>query len=282
MSIKSLKKKVVELRVEALEVIHKAGSGHSGAATSCMEMLVALYYGQLTNDVVMHYDPTNPGSLQQDYFILSKVNAGAALYAVLADVGFFDKSELEGFRHLKGRLHSFPNMKMNGVHSTIGEPGHGLSVALGLALSLQAEKNKNRTFVLMEDRELQIGQVWESVMAAAHYKLDRLVLLLECSGVQADGGIRRVMNVDPIAEKFESFGWKAHKVHDGHDLDLLLSVLERTKTAVRRPSVIISKTVIAKGIPFAEGKSCYYGVALSDPEMKEFLDYSERAWKRIW
>ncbi len=281
MKLADFYKKIVELRVEALEAIHRAGSGHSGAAMSSMEILAALYYGALADGPVMNYDPTKPGSGSQDYFVLSKYTAAPALYAILADIGFFEKKAMESFREMGSMLQAFPHVKIPGVSATVGSVGHGLSVVVGLGLALKMQKVKNRVFTLMEDRELQTGQFWEAVMSAGNYKLDNVVGLVECSGVQADGAVRKVMNVEPLAEKFESFGWKVLKVTNGHDLDQILLALDKAVKVARRPKVILCKTVCGQGIPFAEGKPLYYGAALSDPEMKELLDFAEKEWHRL-
>lgn len=281
MQTRDLKKKAIELRVEALQAIHDAGIGHSGASASSAEILTSLYYGVLSDGPLMQFNSANPGWSEQDYFVLSKYTAAPLLYAVLADVAFFDKSELENFCKPNALLQAIPSKRVPGVHASVASPGHGLSVALGIAFALRMEKRTNRVFCLVEDRELQNGQVWEAVMAAAHHKMDNLTLVLEMSGVQTDGLIRGVMNVDPVAEKFRAFGWKAIRVQDGHDFDQLLNAFDSAVRVKRQPKVLLAKTKTSNGVPFAEGKFNYYGATLSKPEMKEFLDYSEMAWKKL-
>ena len=279
MDTKTLYKKALELKVSALKMVHEAGSGCSGAVASSMEILTALYYGQLSDGRVMNYDHRKPGWSGQDYFVLSKFIAAPALYSILCDVGFFGPVELDSYRKIDGLLQAVPTVKIPGVSASVPGVGQGLSVAVGLGLALKREREKNRVFGLFEDRELQSGQFWEAAMSAAHYKIDNLIGFLECSGFQKDGNIRSVMNVEPVVEKLESFGWRVFKVNNGHDLDELLDVLYRAIHMARKPKMIICKTTLGKGIPFAEGKSYYYDVPLSEPEMKEFLNFSERQWR---
>lgn len=279
--IAALQRKAIELRVEAIQMIHRAGAGHSGDVASVMEILTTLYYGELPDGPVMQYQVNNPGWVEQDYFILSKYTAAPGLYAVLADLKFFPKDWMESYRQLNSKLQAYPTMKVSGVNAAIGSAGEGLSVALGLALALKMERKKNRVFVLVEERELQNGQFWEAVMAAAHYQLDNIVVILELNGVQTDGAVRSVMSVDPVSDKFEAFGWKNVRVHDGHDVDKILTGLQRAVSIARRPKVVLCKTIVGKGVPFAERKHHYAGAALSKPEMVEFLDYSEQAWKAV-
>lgn len=277
MQIKDIEKKLIELRVEIIKMIRNAGSGHSGAAMSAMEILGALYYGQLSDGALMNFDVSKPGWSGQDYLVLSKYTAAPALYAILADCGFFEKSKLNDYRQINSLLQACPAVKIPGVSAAVANVGDGLSVGVGMGLGLKADKKNNRVFVLAEDRDLQSGTFWEAAMAAAHYKLDNLTLIVERSGVQMDGVMRSVMDTEPTTEKFEAFGWKVFKVTNGHNLDQLLNVFYKALSVKRRPRVILAKTVCAKGIPFAENKFSYYGSVLSDSEMSEFLKFSERS-----
>lgn len=265
--LRFLRRKSLELRIELLKATNKAAFGHTGSSLSAVDILVTLYYGKFHDRPVMQFDPQKPGWEGQDYFVLSKGHASPALYAVLADLGFFPKEELQHLFQMNSMLQGHPVKKIPGVVLNAGSLAHGFSGALGLAMSLKADRHHNRVFCLVGDGELQEGQVWEAAMSAAHYKLDNLVLIVDDNGLQIEGPTRSVMSVDPIVDKFESFGWKTLPVRDGHNFEELLSALERAIEVQRRPAVIIARTVKGKGVSFAENKSFYHGVPLSDEEM---------------
>ncbi|MFO0781167.1 MAG: transketolase [Candidatus Gracilibacteria bacterium] len=271
-----LRKKSLALRIDLLKATNKAQFGHTGSSLSAVDILVALYYGKFHDRPVMQFDPQKPGWDGQDYFVLSKGHACPALYAVLADLGFFGKEELNHLFQMNSLLQGHPVKKIPGVVLNAGSLAHGLSGALGLAMALKADRHYNRVFCLLGDGELQEGQVWEAAMAAAHYKLDNLVVIVDDNGLQIEGPTRSVMNVDPMVDKFESFGWKTVPVRDGHNFEELLSALERAIEVQRRPSVIVAKTVKGKGVSFAENKSFYHGVPLSDEEMAVALPALEQ------
>jgi transketolase len=266
-----LKKTAARLRVDILEMLHKAGSGHLGGSLSMVELLVSLYYGRLPGGPILRYDSGKPGWEGQDYFILSKGHGVPAWYAVLADRGFFDKSELDYFRQVNSMLQAYPNKKVPGICVSSGAPGFGLGAAVGLAMALKLDKLDNRVFCMAGDGELQEGRVWEALLCAAQYKLDNLVVLVDYNGLQAEGTVRAVINVDPIADKFQYFGWKTVPVNDGHDFDELLSALERAMEVTRKPTVIIAKTIKGKGVLFAENKAYYHAEVLSRQEMDEAM-----------
>lgn len=264
-----LKKTSVQLRIEVLEMLNRAQSGHLGGSLSALDMLILLYYGQLPAGPIMNFDVDKPGWDGQDYFILSKSHAAPALYAVLADIGFIDKEELKHLRQVNGMLTAHPSKKIPGVPICSGTPGHGLSAAVGLAMALKADKLPNRVFCMVGDGELHEGLVWEAAMAASHHKLDNLILLVDWNDLQMDGMIRGITGIDPIGDKFQAFGWTAIPVWDGHDFEQLLFAYERALENQRRPSVIIAKTVKGKGVVFAENKPSYHAEVLSNQEMAE-------------
>ncbi len=265
--LKFLRKKSLELRIELLKATNKAQFGHTGSSLSAVDILVTLYYGKFHDRPVMQFDPQKPGWDGQDYFVLSKGHACPALYAILADLGFFPKEEMQHLFQMNSLLQGHPVKKIPGIVLNAGSLGHGLSGALGLAMALKADRNSNRVFCLVGDGELQEGQVWEAAMAAAHYKLDNLVLIVDDNGLQIEGPTRAVMSVDPIVDKFESFGWKTVPVWGGHNFEELLSGLERAIEVQRRPAVVVAHTIKGKGVSFAENKSFYHGVPFSDEEM---------------
>ena len=266
-----LKKVAAKFRIDLVEMLHKAESGHLGGSLSALEIMVALYFGELSSGDAMKYDPAKPGWEGQDYFVLSKGHASPAWYVILANVGFFAEEELQYFRQMNSLLQPYPSRKIPGVVLPGGAPGYGFSAAVGLAITLKMEKQPNRVYVLIGDGELQQGQVWEAVLMAAQYKLDNLTLLVDWNGLQTDGPVRAVIDVEPIAEKFEAFGWKTVPVSDGHDFEALLLALERVLETQRRPSVIIARTVKGRGVPFAENRSSYHAEVLSAQELAEAL-----------
>jgi transketolase len=271
-----LNNKATQLRIECLKSIHKAGSGHTGGSMSAMDILVALYYGKLNGEPIMKFDPAKPGWEDQDYFIMSKGHAAPALYTVLADLGFFDKSELDYLRQVNAMLQGHPVVKIPGVTMTTGSLGQGFAAAHGLALALKMDRKKNKVFTMLGDGELQEGIVWEVAMSAAHFKSDNLIAFVDNNELQIDGFTRSVMEVAPIVDKFESFGWKAIKVKNGHDFEELIGAIERAMYTARKPAVIVCDTVKGKGVTFAEKKASYHGVALSKEEMAEAIPALER------
>jgi transketolase len=264
-----LKKKAAKLRIDTLQMLTSAGSGHSGGSLSIIEILTALYYGQLESGGIMKYDTEKPGWEGQDYFVLSKGHAAPALYAVLADLGFFPSDEMQHLRKVNAMLQAYPSKKIPGIAMDTGTSAHGLAGSVGLAMSLKADKQPNHVYCLIGDGELQDGLIWESAMVAAHNRLDNLTLIVDLNDLQMDGLIRGIVGVDPIADKFQTFGWKTIPVLDGHDFEELLFAFERALENQRRPSVIVAKTVKGKGVVFAEGKSFYHSEVLSEQELAE-------------
>lgn len=272
MTIGELKKKASELRVAALRAISKAGSGHTGGSMSVMDILVALYYGGgrkfygAINAVGMRAGEGKEED--KDYVILSKGHAVPAQYVILADLGYFDASELDHLRQVGAMLQGHPCVKTPGITLATGSLGQGFSAAHGLALSLRLDKRPNKVFVILGDGELQEGIVWETAMSASQFMSDNLIAIIDNNGLQIDGPCKAVMNVEPIQSKFESFGWKVIKVTNGHDFEELLSAISRARAVTRQPVCIWCNTVKGKGVPFAEGKVSYHGAALSEEELK--------------
>ncbi len=271
-----LKKKAAELRIGLLHTLHTAQSGHLGGSLSVIEILTACYYGRLGERPVMYYDPAKPGSEDQDYFVLSKGHASAALYTVLADLGFFPADELKHYRQVRSLLQAYPVKKIPGVALSTGTPGYGLAAATGLAMALKMDKKPNRVICLVGDGELQDGQLWEAVLVGSQYKLDNLTLIVDWNGLQLDGVTRSVVGIEPIADKFETFGWKTVPVTDGHNFDHLLAGIEKAYETQRRPTAVIARTIKGKGVVFAENKPFYHAEVLSDEEMEEALPALER------
>jgi len=246
-------------------MLNEAQSGHTGGSLSAVEIITALYFHQ------MKHDPQNPRWPDRDRFVLSKGHGAPALYAVLARCGYFDASALKTLRKMGSILQGHPDMDVTpGVDISTGSLGQGLSMANGMALALRLDKKPSRVYVLLGDGEIQEGQVWEAAMAAGHYRLDNLCACIDCNGLQIDGQVAQIMNIEPVADKWASFGWEVFTVN-GHDLGEITSAFAEAEKVKQKPSILIAKTVKGKGISFFEGKVKYHGVAPSNDELAEAL-----------
>ena len=253
------------IRREIVTMIHGAKSGHPGGSLSAVEILTALYFDE------MNIDPTNPKMEDRDRFVLSKGHAAPVLYATLAERGFFDKKELAGFRKFGALLQGRPDMnKVPGVDMSTGSLGQGFSAACGMAMGSKLDNAPWNVYAILGDGEIQEGIVWEATMSAAHYKLDNLIVFLDYNGLQIDGNIESVMNVNPIEGKFKSFGWNVITI-DGHDYDQIFAALDIAKDTVGKPTIIIAKTIKGKGVSFMENQASWHGSALNDAELKQAL-----------
>ncbi|MEK7085765.1 MAG: 1-deoxy-D-xylulose-5-phosphate synthase N-terminal domain-containing protein [Patescibacteria group bacterium] len=264
MLTKELEAKAAQIRLDTLNALHKGGLKYMGSCMSVVEILVSLYYGRLFgNKAVMNYDAAKPGNKDQDYLVLSKGHAVPVQYAILADLGFFDKSELDFIGKPGAMLKDRPWAKVPGISASMLSYGHGLSTALGLALALKMDRKMQRVFAVLGDGELTCGQVWEAAMMAAKYNLSNLIVFVDNNRVQAGS----ILQVENLQDKFESFGWQVMQVTDGHNFDQLLNTVSRAFTAVRRPVCIWCHTIVGKGVDFAERKPSYQSANLSDGEM---------------
>ena len=253
------------IRREIVTMIHGAKSGHPGGSLSAVEILTALYFDE------MNIDPTNPKMEDRDRFVLSKGHAAPVLYATLAERGFFDKKELAGFRKFGAMLQGHPDMnKVPGVDMSTGSLGQGFSAACGMAMGSKLDNAPWNVYAILGDGEIQEGIVWEATMSAAHYKLDNLIVFLDYNGLQIDGNIESVMNINPIEGKFKSFGWNVITI-DGHDYDQIFAALDIAKDTVGKPTIIIAITIKGKGVSFMENQASWHGSALNDAELKQAL-----------
>jgi transketolase len=257
--------KARELRVKILEMLCEAGSGHSGGSLSCVDILAVLY------NKVMNIDPKNPAWEKRDRFVLSKGHCCPALYAVLADLGYFDEKELMTLRKYGSILQGHPYMHDTpGIEVSSGSLGQGLSIAAGMALAAKMDGLANRTYCLMGDGELQEGQIWEAVMAAGHYRLDNLCGIVDKNNLQIDGRVEDVMDINPLAEKFRAFNWEVVEM-DGHDLSRIEDSFNKAAYVKNKPTVIIAHTVKGKGVSFMENKSEWHGQAPDRSRLKQAL-----------
>ena len=259
--IRELKDISNRVRRDVIDEVYSAQSGHPGGALSCVDILTVLYFNQ------MNIDPNKKDDSNRDRLVLSKGHACAALYAVLAEKGYFNKNELKNFRKLGGILQGHPDMKnIPGVDMTTGSLGQGLSAANGMALSSKLDSKGFRVYCIVGDGEIEEGQIWEAMMTAAHYKLDNICLIVDNNNLQIDGEVNKVMNIYPLKEKFQSFGFEVFEV-DGNDIDELISVFQKAKTVKGKPTVIIAKTIKGKGVSFMENKVEWHGRA---PDIDEY------------
>ncbi len=264
--ILNLKRISNNVRKSIVEEVYSAQSGHPGGALSCADILTVLYFNQ------MNIDPEKKDDLNRDRLVLSKGHASAALYAVLAERGYFSKDELKGFRKLGSMLQGHPDMKhIPGVDMTAGSLGQGLSVANGMAISSKLDERGFRVYCIVGDGEIEEGQIWEAAMASAHYKLDNLCLVVDNNNLQIDGKVSDVMSVYPLKEKFEAFGFEVLEV-DGNDIDELITVFDKAKTVKGKPTAIIAKTIKGKGVSFMEDKADWHGKAPNDEEYKTAIE----------
>ncbi|MCK2006139.1 transketolase [[Brevibacterium] frigoritolerans] len=243
--IQSLKVKATEIRMDLLKMIYEAGTGHTGGSLSNTDILTALYYK------VMNIDPQNPTWEDRDRYVQSKGHAVESYWAILADKGFILKEELKTFSQFNTRLIGHPNNKVPGVEMNTGALGHGLPISVGMALAAKMDGKSYKVYTLMGDGEQAEGSVWEGAMAAAQYKLDNLVAIIDRNKLQITGSTEDVMSIEPLGDKWRSFGWEVVDV-DGNDIEQLVEVLTNTPQSNGKPTMVIAHTVKGKGISFAE------------------------------
>lgn len=272
-SIKELEKKSIGIRRDILTMLEKAGSGHTGGSLSIVEILVALYYGRL------NVDPKDPDNKSRDKFVLSKGHGCPALYAVLADRGFFPREELWTLRKIGSRLQGHPQHGLPGLEISSGSLGQGLSVAMGMALADKMDGIDAKVYCLMGDGETNEGQIWEAAMTAAHYKLDNLCGIVDFNKLQIDGLCCEVKDMAEYRHKWEHFGWYAIEI-DGHDFAQLNKAFDEAASIKGKPQIIIAHTVKGKGISFIENKVDWHGIAPKPNELEKALaelDEQEKA-----
>lgn len=259
----SLEQVCREVRIDVLEMLKRAGSGHPGGSLSCVEIIATLY------TELMNVDPARPDWIDRDRFILSKGHASATLYAVLSRRGFFPKDELvANFREINSRFQAHPDMKKTpGIDASTGSLGQGLSVANGLALGLRLRSSPAYVYTLLGDGECQEGQVWEAAMTAAHFGLSRVIAFVDNNKVQLDGCTDDIMSLQDLDAHWRSLNWHVQTI-DGHDPAQVKEAVFRARDEEHKPSVIIAETVKGKGVPFMEGKSEYHGKVPASEELE--------------
>lgn len=244
-----------KIRRHIIQMVGTAGSGHPGGSLSAADIVTVLYFH------FMHLNSALPYWPDRDRFVLSKGHAAPLLYAALAERGYFPIDELFTLRKLGSRLQGHPDMKqLPGVEMSTGSLGQGLAAANGMALAGKLDKRDYRVYVLLGDGEIQEGMVWEAAMAAAHYRLDNITAFLDNNGLQIDGPVKEVMSVEPIADKWQAFGWDV-QVIDGHSMPQIIQAVEKAKQIKGQPQMIIAKTIKGKGVSFMENQVDWHGVA---------------------
>ncbi len=264
---KNLEEKAKKIRRNVLIMLNKSGSGHSGGSLSIVDILVSLYFGG-----IMNYDAKNPNWEDRDRLVLSKGHACPALYATLAEAGYFDEELLWTLRKLGSPLQGHPDSKkLPGIEASTGSLGNGISQAVGMALAAKVLKKRYKVFCIVGDGEMQEGLVYEALMAAGHYKLSNLIVIVDNNGLQIDGQCSDVMNIYPLKEKFESFNFRTYEI-SGHVYKNLIDTLTTAKRNVISPTAIIARTVKGMGVSFMANRVEYHGVVPSDEELKKALE----------
>lgn len=259
-----LEKKANYIRNLVLDMCVQAGTGHVTSSFSCAELMTALYCGG-----ILRYDVSNPEWEGRDRFILSKGHASPLLYAILADLGFFPKGELDKFCQADGMFGVHLQNDVPGVEITSGSLGHGLGIAAGIALAAKMDKKSYMTFALLGDGECYEGSIWESAMFASHHGLNNLIAIIDRNWYCVTGHTEKIVRLDPLDKKWESFGWEAVTI-DGHSFKEIFPALDGFRSRQdNRPLVIIANTVKGKGVSFMENQALWHGIAPKGEEAKK-------------
>lgn len=277
--IVALRDRATTLRRHIVEMLAEAGSGHPGGSLSAVEIVTVLYFGGF-----LRYDPARPDWPDRDRFILSKGHGVPVQYAALAEAGYFPVDELRTLRKIDSRLQGHPVLgTAPGIEASTGSLGQGLSIGLGICLAARMDRKDYNVFVLLGDGECQEGQVWEAALAAGHYRPDNLIAIVDYNKFQLDGAIADIIDLEPLAPKWQAMGWAVREI-DGHHIP---QVRESFEWALRQrgPACIIAHTIKGKGVSFMEGENAYHGVAPTEEELahalKELDDALFRAERSI-
>ena len=262
--IDGLRNDALHIRRNVWRALHGAGGGHMGGSSSAADILAALYFHHL------RLRPDEPDWPDRDRFVLSKGHANAALGATLARAGFIDDSVLDQFYAYQSPFGMHPDIKMAGVEMSTGGIGHGLSVAMGMALGARMQGKDFRTCVMIGDGELQEGSNWEGAMAAAHMDLSNLTVILDYNKIQQSGEVGQMMGLEPVVDKWRAFGWAVREI-DGHDMAAVVEALDALPFANDEPSMIIAHTIKGKGVSFAEDSFLWHNNMVTDEVYEKAL-----------
>ncbi|WP_031499061.1 transketolase [Bryobacter aggregatus] len=248
------------VRRHIIEMITAAKSGHPGGSLSATEIVTTLFFD------VMKHDPQNPSWAERDRFLMGKGHACPVLYSVMAQCGYTPVDKLNTFRHLGSIYQGHPDVRfIPALEASTGSLGQALSVGLGMAIAAKLDKSPSRTFVVLGDGEIQEGQIWEAAMAAAFHKADNLVAIVDWNKIQLDGFVQDIMPLEPLVEKWKSFGWHVIEI-DGHNIEALQKAFAEAESAKGVPSVILANTIKGKGVSFMENNPKWHGTAPSKEE----------------
>ena len=265
----------VKIRMHIIDMLFKAKSGHPGGSLSAVDALVALYF------VHMKYNPKKPNDPNRDRFILSKGHAAPALYAALAERGYFNKKELSKLRTVNCMLQGHPVCKCTpGVEASTGSLGHGLSFAIGVALAGKLDKKDYKVYVMLGDGETGEGQIWEAAAVASHYKLDNIIAMIDRNFLQIDGNTEDVLKLESVRDRWKAFGWYVIET-DGHDIGKILDALNEADAHKRQPSLIILNTTKGKGVSFMENNVDFHGVAPNEMERNIAIEELTNEQKKL-
>jgi transketolase len=272
LSAKELKNIAKTIRINVVKALQSAGSGHLGGSLGLADIFTTLYFQELK------HDPKNPKWMDRDRVVLSIGHVAPVLYATLAEAGYFSKDELSSLRKLGSMLQGHPAIAHHvpGLETTAGSLGQGLSIAVGMALAGKHQKLMHRVFSILGDGELQEGSVWEAAMSAGHYKLDRLVAIVDRNCVQIDGKTEDVMNVEPLADKWRAFNWNVLECN-GNDITEIINVFSEANKSVGKPTVIIAHTKMGAGVKEIEDNYKWHGKAPNKEEAISFIKQIEES-----
>ena len=257
-TIRKLNEMAKTLRRDVVEMVGPGQAGHFGGSFSSAELVTALYFSK------MHYDPKNPKLADRDRFLLSKGHVAVLKYAAMARAGYFPVEELSTLKKIGSRLQGHPDVKkLPGIEANTGSLGQGLSIALGISLGLKLDNLPSRVYVLIGDGELDEGQIWEGAMAAANFKADNLVAIVDRNLIQATDFTAKRMDSGDIPAKWAAFGWNVIEI-DGHDMEAVLAAYDEAETVKGKPTVIIANTVKGKGLSFAENTAAFHNGTLNE------------------
>ncbi|MCR4861952.1 MAG: transketolase [Ruminococcus sp.] len=261
---KELQKTACKVRMGVIEGTYNAKSGHPGGSLSISDTLTYLYYSK------MNVDAKAPDDADRDRFVLSKGHTAPALYAVLAQKGYFPEEEIKSLRHIGAMLQGHPCIHTPGVDMSSGSLGQGISAACGMALAGKLDKKSYKVYTILGDGEIEEGQVWEAAMFAAHYKLDNLVAIVDNNGLQIDGPVTEVCSPEPITDKFAAFGWHVITM-DAHDFDSIEAAFAEADKVKGQPVAIIQKSVKGKGVSFMENQVGWHGTAPNKEQYEQAM-----------
>ena len=264
MNIKDLQLKSIEYRKTILEIIYKSGAGHTAGSLSCIDILNVLYNN------VLEINPSNFNSIDRNHYVQSKGHSVEALYTVLCDKGFFTREELNTLNKFKSHFIGHPTRKIRGIEHNTGALGHGLSVAAGMAIGLKLDKKPYKVFTLLGDGEISEGSIWEGIMSANKYKLDNLIIIIDRNKLQITGKTEDVNPIEPLREKFLSFGLAVQEVN-GNSIKDLISIFKKIPFEDHKPNLIIANTVKGSGISFIENQVVWHHKVPTETELQDAL-----------